>query len=247
MLVCVYPLEVVRTRLTADQARNKADAQFKGVWDCITKTVHKVCVLCIAPLCGMHASPRLCLFCASSCARCGMHALSAHFVRSLACVSKGVWDRRLFSLYFTFPFSPSLCQLCYVSLGFDPHVASLPHIPRVSYIGGVPVTVQGTRAVSSGHCAVPRSHVQQLRHGPHVRAHWPRRQAQHALDPPDWRDIGRFRADGRLPHRHCAQPHAGMTEEMGSCSLASAAVAVQYPTLHASCGPKAPQARDEES
>lgn len=42
MLVCVYPLEVVRTRLTSNQARHKKDAAFKGVWDCMSKTVQKV-------------------------------------------------------------------------------------------------------------------------------------------------------------------------------------------------------------
>jgi mannose/fructose/N-acetylgalactosamine-specific phosphotransferase system component IID len=42
MLVCVYPLEVVRTRLTANQARHKKDADFNGVLDCMRKTVKQV-------------------------------------------------------------------------------------------------------------------------------------------------------------------------------------------------------------
>lgn len=42
MLVCVYPLEVVRTRLTANQARHRKDADFNGVLDCLRKTARQV-------------------------------------------------------------------------------------------------------------------------------------------------------------------------------------------------------------
>eukprot|EP00009_Paramoeba_aestuarina_P018864 CAMPEP_0201530308 /NCGR_PEP_ID=MMETSP0161_2-20130828/44300_1 /ASSEMBLY_ACC=CAM_ASM_000251 /TAXON_ID=180227 /ORGANISM="Neoparamoeba aestuarina, Strain SoJaBio B1-5/56/2" /LENGTH=272 /DNA_ID=CAMNT_0047932605 /DNA_START=95 /DNA_END=913 /DNA_ORIENTATION=+ len=39
VLMCVYPLEVVRTRLTANQERHTKNFKFKGMKDCFQKTV----------------------------------------------------------------------------------------------------------------------------------------------------------------------------------------------------------------